>query len=175
MLALLLLMKSWRNRLMLRGLKLNGLIRRWSMHPTLYMPCMFEARLPWVLPLMTSHYLIGRRTTGLLRYGLLLNNKCTLTQLNFLDSLFLMLLLSYTIKTLILNVNSRVCIQPWFFSKTFTMKISILQQMYASVCMLCMICMILILELIILILDLLWSKIMLVAWSERTTCFINSF
>ena len=110
-------MKSWRNRLMLRGLKLSGLIRRRNMYPILSTPCLLEVRLPRVLPSMMSHYLIGRCTTGIL-----LNNRYTLTQLSFLASLLLILLLSYTLKTLILDVSSRVFIQPWFISKTFTME-----------------------------------------------------
>ena len=38
------------SRLILGGLKLRGLIRRWSMHPTFSTPCLFKLRLPWVLP-----------------------------------------------------------------------------------------------------------------------------
>ena len=38
------------SRLILGGLKLRGLIRRWSMHPIFSTPCLFKLRLPWVLP-----------------------------------------------------------------------------------------------------------------------------
>ena len=60
---------------------------------------------------VTSLYLIGYCTTRLMRYRFLLNSRCTLTHLSFLASLLLMLLLSCTLKTLILNVSSRVFIQ----------------------------------------------------------------
>ena len=55
---------------------------------------------------------IGRCTIGFVRYKLLLNNICTLTQLRFLVLFLLMLLLSCTLQTLILDVSSKVFIQP---------------------------------------------------------------
>ena len=82
--------------------------REHASHTQHAMPARGEASISEV----TSHYLIGYCTTGLLRYRLLLSNRCTLTQLSFLASLLLMLLLSCTLKILILNVSSGVCIQP---------------------------------------------------------------
>ena len=81
--------------------------REHASHTQHAMPARGEASISAV----TSHYLIGCCTTGLLRYRLSSSNRCTLTQLSFLAFLLLMMLLfSYTLKILILNVSSRVFI-----------------------------------------------------------------